>query len=557
MVVEKTKRNHGSRVDNAMLTKGVRALPEALQRLGYSSLRPGQDEIVYNALAMRDTLGFLPTGGGKTLIFVLPALCLDMRVLVFSPLVALMQDQVQNLWRRGLKAGQISSLQPESANSAVMMDWMRGELQFMYVAPERLKNEQFMQTMRERAPDIVVVDEAHSISQWGDTFRPAYGKIGGFIKTFNPRLVLALTATATDEIEEDIRETLGLQDAAKIAYLPERSNLKLSSLDHPGEFELSKMVAEIDGPTIIYCSTVKEVEKLGANLGNLLPNQVTIFHGKLDDSAKRQSQEMFMQDHMPVMVATNAFGMGIDKPNIRGVFHHDYPGSIEALVQEIGRAGRDGMESRCVTLFRPESERTQRWFIDCSFPPEKMVRRVFKALKDMPTNSRGEITMTIKEIATAVGDPWAEAKVQTCLNILMRAGAIERKRSEEKVAKLMIDSIGETPRFREYYSVFKSIGVVDGEGLLCFDLELAVAKLGVSQPTVNKYLKQWQSEGLLTYIAPFRGVPTKVTGDVEAVPFPRLADKYKEAVGKLDAVLHYFDVPDVDKHQYLQQYFGK
>lgn len=540
-----------------MLQKGVRNLPWALNLMGYPGLRKGQEEIIYNALACRDTLGFLPTGMGKTATFVIPALCLEMRVLIFSPLVALMQDQVKGLWQRGLKAGQISGIQSDSANSAVMMEWMRGELQFLYVAPERLRNDQFIAIMKERAPDIVIVDEAHSISQWGDTFRPAYGKIGSFIRQFNPRLVLALTATATEEVEEDIRDTLGIKDAAKITFMPERSNLKLSSSDHPGEYGISKILQQIDGSAIVYCATVKEVESLGKNLANLLPNQVTIYHGQLQDHEKRNSQDMFMQGELKYMVATNAFGMGIDKADIRGVIHHDVPGTIEALVQETGRAGRDGKDSRCLTLFREKSMHTQRWFLDSSFPSEKMVRHVFKTLEQATPNANGEIMLTIKDIAAKTGDVWAEQAVNASLNILMKAGAIERKRSEEKIGKVQINTIPNLEKFQDYHEVIKTVGKQTSDGLLTFDLDIVTAKIGVAQATVVKNLKLWQTEGYLTYIAPFRGVPTKVTGSVDKVPFPRLAIKYKEAVAKLEEVRRYCQTPDKDKHEFLRAYFSR
>lgn len=538
-----------------MLRKGLLNLPWALNLMGYTGLRRGQEELVYNALALRDTLGFLPTGMGKTATFVIPALCLEMRVLIFSPLVALMQDQVRGLWQRGLKAGQISGIQSDSANSSAMMQWMRGELQFLYVAPERLRNDQFIATMKERAPDIVIVDEAHSISQWGDTFRPAYGKIGPFIRQFDPKLVLALTATATEEVETDIRETLGIQDAAKIAFMPERSNLKLSSRPHPGEYGVSKLLQQLEGPAIVYCATVKEVESMGKNLSNLLPNEVTIFHGQLPDQEKRTAQEMFMQDEARVMVATNAFGMGIDKPNIRGVLHHDVPGTVEALVQETGRAGRDGKDSYCHALFREQSIRTQRWFIDNSFPTEKKVRQVFQVLTSATPNANGEILMTAKEIAEKSGDAYAEQAVLASLNILMKAGAVERKRSEEKIGKIQLITMPELEKFREYYDVLKAIGKISGEGLLTFDLDLATAKIGVGQATVVKNLRQWQTQGYLTYIAPFRGTPTKITGSVDDVPFPRLAIKYKEAITKLAEVERYCSTPDPEKHAFLRRYF--
>jgi RecQ family ATP-dependent DNA helicase len=496
---------------------------------------------------------------GKSATFVIPTLCLELRTLIFSPLVALMQDQVQGLWKRSLKAGQLSSMQSDSANTSTLGQWLRGELQFLYVAPERLKNDDFMQMMVQRPPDMVVVDEAHSISQWADNFRPAYAKIGNFIANLHPKIVLALTATATEEVEEDIRHVLGIQDAAKIAYLPERTNLKLCSSDYPGDFGLAKKIENINGSVIVYCATVKGVESLGQTLSSLLPNQVSIFHGQLPPGDKRVSQEMFMQNQLKVMVATNAFGMGIDKPDIRAVFHYDVPGTIEALVQETGRAGRDGLDSHCETFFRDESYKTQRYFLDASFPSERDIRGVFNTLCKAHKNERGEVTMTIKDIAAANGNPWAVAMVNSSISILARHGVIERPRSDEKVGKVSFHTVPDDMRLREYYDLVcgnNGIGKMGDDGTFAFDVDLLSTRVGVNKETVTKNLRKWQGEGLLTYIPPFRGAPTKIIGDVEKVEFKRLKAKYEEAVLKLDRVIQYFKIPDVDKHTFLRNYFA-
>jgi ATP-dependent DNA helicase RecQ len=552
-------RNHGCKVDRVAFEKGVLNLPWAMGIMGYKSLREGQDKIVYNAMALRDTLGFLPTGMGKTATFVLPTLCLELRTLIFSPLVALMQDQVQGLWKRNLRAGQVSSLQSDSANTSVLGQWARGELQFLYVAPERLKNDAFEQVMTTRPPDMIVVDEAHAISQWADNFRPSYAKIGTFIRNFNPKIVLALTATATEEIEHDVRDVLGIQDAAKISYLPERSNLKLASSDYPGDFQLVKKIEQIEGSVIIYCATVKSVESLGQTLSSLLPNQVSIFHGQLPPGDKRVSQEMFMQNQLKVMVATNAFGMGIDKPDIRAVFHYDVPGTIEALVQEDGRAGRDGLDSWCETFYREESYKTQRHFLDSSFPSERNIRSVFNTLTRANKNERGEVTLTIKEIAAANGNPWDVAMVNSAISILVRHGVIERPRSDEKIGKISFHTVPDNEKLHEYYDLIcgdNGIGKLGEDGTFAFDAELLATRVGVSKETATKNLRKWQSEGLLTYIPPFRGAPTKIIGDVNKVEFARLKAKYEEAVLKLDRVLEYFKIPDAEKHAFLRSYFA-
>lgn len=549
-------RAHGTQIDDAAFRKAVKNLPWALNLMKYSALREGQDKIIYNVLGLRDTLGFLPTGQGKTATFVIPALCLQMRALIFSPLVALMQNQVEGLWERNLAGGQISSQQSDGVNSNTMMRWVRGELQFLYVAPERLKNKEFMAAMRQLPPDIVIVDEAHAISQWVDNFRSSYAKIGPFIRDFNPKVVLALTATATAEVEETIRDVLGIQDAARIAFLPDRTNLKLSSKNHPGDTGLLNLMESVEGNGIVYCATQKEVERLGSLFSTMWPDKTKIYHGGMQKNDKALHQSMFMKGETPWMIATNAFGMGIDKADIRAVIHNDMPGSIEALVQEIGRAGRDGKDSQCITLYRPEAASTQEFFLQNSFPAEKDIRKVFQCLQKAPANDKGEVLMTIEDMARAINQPYRGAMVAAAIQILQRHGVIDRPKSDESIGKVVFHATSNDVRFLEYYQTIQDIGSISAEGAMAFDLKQLSVKVGVGEETVKRNLRKWQDQNLLTFQPPFRGAPTRITGEVEQVQFARLAEKYKEARIKLDKLLAYFQVPDPEKHAYLRAYFA-
>ena len=300
-------------VNQETLMRGYMQLPTALKQMGFSSLREGQEKPIINILGQRDTLCILPTSTGKTAVFVIPTLCLGWKTLVFSPLVALMRDQVQGLQRMGIRAAQMSGMQTEAENAVAARQWMTGEVQLFYVAPERLSNKLFQEAMRNVKPDMVVMDEAHTLSQWADTFRSAYMKAGDFISEHNPKVVAAFTATCPPEVEGDIRRVLGMKEATRLLYYPTRENLKLTSRDFVDVSGIVQDINAVNGPTIVYCGTIEKVEMIGELLSVALPKQVAIFHGELPDGTKRTNQDMFMQGYAQVMVATNAFGMGVDK----------------------------------------------------------------------------------------------------------------------------------------------------------------------------------------------------------------------------------------------------
>ena len=488
---------------------------------------------------------------GKTAIFVIPTLCLEWRTLVVSPLVSLMRDQLKGLQRQGVASGQMSGMQSEGENAMAIRQWAAGNLSLLYIAPERLGNEQFKQAISAVPPDMVVVDEAHVVSQWSDNFRPSYKAIGDFIVQHNPRVVAAFTATAPQEVERDIREVLGLKAAQKFLYYPRRSNLKLSSREYTGDADIAKLVQEIDGPTIIYCCTRKKTEELAAKLSGLLPFQCSFFHGDLPDAQKRQNQDSFMENESLVMCATNAFGMGVDKPDIRGVIHRDHPGSIEALSQEIGRSGRDGKDALCVTLRAEDSTATQRRFIELGHPEADEIRAVYSVYRDS-VDAKGLVSLTGIEVGKKSGI-WKE-KVDACVSILTGSRVLERVQAHEKIARVQFVGNSEDPRFKKYKADITRLGLEQNR-FWNFDLNTFVDRIGLGYPTVTGWLKDWDKQGLIKYIAPFRGATRKVIGDLSLVDFDRLKVKAAEAHRKLREVLSYFSVPDEQKHAFFEKYF--
>lgn len=547
------KQTRESKVNMDILKSGYAQLPNALSVMGFSQLREGQEPVIVNIMAQRDTLCILPTSTGKTACFVIPTLCLGWRSIVFSPLVALMRDQVQGLTAKGIKAQAISSMQTEAENQAVIKRWAEGELQFIYVAPERLHNEAFKDAMMRVPPDMVVMDEAHCLSQWSDNFRSSYCLVGDFIRDKNPKVVAAFTATCPDEVEHDIRRVLHLDNAQKLSYYPRRTNLHLKSENMLSETQLADFISGVDGPAIVYCATINKVEQTAKQLMSALREDVIIFHGELSPTDKRVNQDMFMHDKIRVMVATNAFGMGVDKGNIRGVVHRDIPGSLEALAQEVGRAGRDGKDSTCMTFYSPDSYNTQKFFIECSYPSKSEINAVMRVL-NLAADNNGVSQLTIVDIAKKTN--LFSRKVPAILEVLKSNRIVEREKNGEKIAKIRLDE--NTPeddsRFEVWWNTILEYGIEE-DGFFNIDLNWFSDHIGLGYQTVTNHFKKWDEQSVIRFIPPYRGSATKIIGSVNQIDFERLAIKADRAHTKLDQVLGYIKTPDNDKHSYLEKYF--
>ena len=348
---------------------------ELLSRyFGYSEFRGGQEALIDAQLAGRDAFGIMPTGGGKSICYQLPALMLPGVSLVISPLISLMQDQVLALKSAGVPAAYINSSLSMEQQRLVFQNLRRGRYKIVYVAPERLQAEGFAALARELDISLVAVDEAHCISQWGQDFRPSYLKIPEFLQSLPRRPVLsAFTATATPLVQQDIVRLLGLRSPLKIVTGFDRPNLRFEvRCPESKRAELLTLLALRKGQSgIVYCSTRKEVERICELLESKL-FAATRYHAGLPDRERQQNQEDFLFDRKTVMVATNAFGMGIDKSNVSYVIHYNMPQSLEAYYQEAGRAGRDGEKAQCILLFGKKDILTAKFFIQKSYEESEL-----------------------------------------------------------------------------------------------------------------------------------------------------------------------------------------
>lgn len=352
---------------------------------GYDQFRSGQDAIIEQVLNGRNTAGVMPTGGGKSICYQIPALMLPGVTLVISPLISLMKDQVDTLLQNGIEATLLNSSISASEADQRLRDIKEGVYKLVYVAPERLENPYFMRELQELDISLVAIDEAHCISQWGHDFRPSYLRINPLIEQIPSRpVVLALTATATPIVQKDICRSLGIDEDDAISTGFARKNLIFSTLkDENRDQYLSRYLTENKEESgIIYAATRKEVDRLytrliksGVNAGR--------YHAGMSEHERSEQQELFLQDNISVMVATSAFGMGIDKSNVRFVIHYQIPKNMESYYQEAGRAGRDGLDSECVLLYSPQDIRVQRFLLDQSNPSEDRLNQELTKLNLM------------------------------------------------------------------------------------------------------------------------------------------------------------------------------
>ncbi|MCI6297967.1 MAG: DNA helicase RecQ [Clostridiales bacterium] len=337
-----------------------------LQRVfGYSAFRGGQEALIDAQLQGRDAFGIMPTGGGKSLCYQIPALLLEGVTLVISPLISLMRDQVMALKNAGVAAAYINSSLTPAQIRLVYRNIQSGMYKIIYVAPERLLTDGFLEAIQARKVSLVTVDEAHCISQWGQDFRPSYLKIVDFLNILTPRpVVSAFTATATETVRQDIAQILQLRDPLRVVTGFDRPNLRFEvrrpKQKLPALIDLVQQRRDKAG--IVYCATRKAVEEVCENL-QLNGIAATRYHAGLPDEERRDNQEDFLYDRKTVMVATNAFGMGIDKSNVSYVIHYNMPQSLESYYQEAGRAGRDGAEAECILLYAPGDVQTAKYLI--------------------------------------------------------------------------------------------------------------------------------------------------------------------------------------------------
>lgn len=414
---------------SAMWTE-ERLRQELQGRFGHSVFREGQMESVLAVLGGSDMVLVMPTGSGKSLCYQLTALLLPGVTVVVSPLIALMKDQVDALERKGIDATFLNS-SVDASEMAYRLDGVRqGRYKLVYVAPERFRNRRFTEALAEAQVSLLTIDEAHCISQWGHDFRPDYLNLKHVLEQMGPVRVMAVTATATPEVRDDIIRQLGLDESPRTGPTVlvtgfTRSNLYLTVTrcpTHRHKFSRLLQAVEAYRCGIVYCSTRKMAERVAAMLqkDGFAP---ILYHGAMSDNERTAAQDAFISQPSPVIVATNAFGMGVDRSDIRFVMHWDVPGSLEAYYQEVGRAGRDGAAAWCELLFNYADVATQRFFLDGANPSFADILSVWQAVQEACRS--GEVTCSIEE--------WAErAKVKNDMEVRTILGLVERAKLIER-----------------------------------------------------------------------------------------------------------------------------
>jgi ATP-dependent DNA helicase RecQ len=398
------------------------------QHFGYSDFRPGQSQAVESVLQGHDTLVVLPTGGGKSICYQVPALMLPHLTIVISPLISLMKDQVDGLTRRGLPATFVNSSLTSNQVADRLARAQRGEFKLLYVAPERFDVGSTAERLKGTGVSLLAVDEAHCISEWGHDFRPSYLRIAQVRERLGWPPVVALTATATPHVRADIVRQLRLERAKTIITGFDRRNLRYhvvsARTEQDKDSALVGVLRDTPGLAVVYASTRRTVERITDVLNNARIPSVA-YHAGLDDAHRHEVQDAFMKERVRVIVATNAFGMGIDKANVRLVVHYAMPGTLEAYYQEAGRAGRDGEPADCFLLHSFQDRFTHEFFIKGSYPEREIVEKVYRVLRRAASGAGGA-DLSAGDIASAIREKVNVREVEGALRILSSAGAYRR-----------------------------------------------------------------------------------------------------------------------------------
>jgi len=490
-------------------------LESYLPRFRLSEFRPGQKDVMSTILAGQDCLCVMPTGGGKSLCYQLPAVVLDGLTLVVSPLIALMKDQVDQLDALGLDVTFINSTLSMAEQHARLDNIAVGKYRLVYVVPERFRSSRFLEAVRAAGLNLLAVDEAHCISEWGHDFRPDYARLGNFRRILGNPVTIALTATATDAVRRDIIEQLNLDEPRTFITGFARPNLfyevKSVRSDRLKSEALVELIKRTPGSGIVYASSRRRTEEVSELINRMTNRKTVAYHAGMLPDRRRTAQEEFMSGGVDIVVATTAFGMGIDKADVRFVVHYNLPGTLEAYYQEAGRAGRDGKPSRCLLLYNASDRFIQEFFIESAYPAPENVARVYDFLRAIEADP---IELTQQEIKERLSLQIGADGVGTCEQMLESAGVLERLVTSENKAMVRLDSdlptlvdlLPKQARVRRAVlrAVERLVGTRRNE-MVNFRVEELLEDVDHDTSSATHALRELNKLDVFTYVPPFRG----------------------------------------------------